>query len=291
MLEALIIGLSLGCIYGLVAVGFSLIYRTTGVLSFAQGAFVMVGGMTAAWLAADAGLPTGLAMLGGVAIAGAAGLVLGGAVVLPLWRRGASEYVVILGTLMFLVISENLVLNLLGSQPRSVGAITPDWTLSIAGERVQGQVVWVLLATLLIAGGLFALLGRTRLGAAMRATATDQTASRLLGISPVRIALIAFALTAVIGGIGGVLISSIQLSAYTAAQAYSVKGFLAAVLGGLGDVRGALAGGLVVGLLEGFIGVYVSTTYLDLILLGVLVAVLLLRPGGLVLGARPVPAR
>jgi branched-chain amino acid transport system permease protein len=291
MLEALIIGLSLGCIYGLVAVGFSLIYRTTGVLSFAQGAFVMVGGMTGAWLAADAGVPTGLAMLGGVAIAGAAGLVLAGAVVLPLWRRGASEYVVILGTLMFLVISENLVLNLLGSQPRSVGAITPDWTLSIAGERVQGQVVWVLLATLLIAGGLFALLGRTRLGAAMRATATDQTASRLLGISPVRIALIAFALTAAIGGIGGVLISSIQLSAYTAAQAYSVKGFLAAVLGGLGDVRGALAGGLAVGLLEGFIGVYVSTTYLDLILLGVLVAVLLLRPGGLVLGARPVPAR
>lgn len=291
MLEALIIGASLGCIYGLVAVGFSLIHRTTGVLSFAQGAFVMLGGMTASWLATSVGLPAPLAMLGGVAIATAAGLLLAGGVVLPLWRRRASEYVVILGTLMFLVISENLALNLLGSQPRSVAAITPDWMLTVAGERVQSQVLWVLLVTVLIAAALFALLGRTRLGAAMRASAADQTASRLLGISVTRVALIAFGLTAAIGGIGGVLISSIQLSAWNAAQAYSVKGFLAAVLGGLGDVRGALAGGLVVGLLEAFIGVYISTTYLDLILLGGLIAVLLLRPGGLIPGARAVLAR
>lgn len=282
MFDAVVIGVSLGCIYGLVAMGFSLVYRTTGVLSFAQGAFVMLGGITASWLATAKGLAEPLAMVGGVAIAGAAGLVLAVGVVLPLWRRNASEYVVVLGTLMFLVISENLVLNLLGSGPRSAPPITPGIHLDISGQRVDSQVLWVIAATAVLAAGLFTMLTRTRIGMAMRACAADQTASRLLGISPLRIALLAFVLAAVIGGIGGVLISTIQFSAYNVAQAYSVKGFLASVLGGLGDVRGALLGGLVVGLLEALIGIFISSTFLDLILLGLLVAVLLVMPRGLV---------
>src|SRR3712207_2120100 len=110
-LDTLTIGVSLGCVYALVALGFSLVYRTTGVLSFAQGAFVMVGGMSGAGLVDEVGLPTGLAIVGGSLIGGLAGLVLVTCVVSPLWRRGATAFIVILGTLVFLVVCENVVLN------------------------------------------------------------------------------------------------------------------------------------------------------------------------------------
>lgn len=291
MFDATTIGLSLGCVYALVAVGFSLIYRTTGVLSFAQGAFVMIGGMAGAWIADDHGAPTLVAMAFGTVIATLAGLLLAAGVVLPLWRRGASEFIVILATLVFLVICENVVLNELGSQPRSIAPLTPSLDFHVAGHRVESQILWVILATAALSGALYLLLSHTRTGAAMRACSVDQRTSRLLGISPTRVALGSFALTAALGAIGGLLVSPIQFSAYNAAQTYNIKGFLAAIIGGLGDVRGAVAGGLFVGLLEAYVGVYISSTHLDLILLGVLLAVLLLRPTGLVPGVKVATAR
>lgn len=291
MLETLVIGVSLGCVYALVAVGFSLIYRTTGVVSFAQGAFVMLGGMLGGWLVSDHGVPTSIAIAAGTGAGVLAGLLLATFVVLPLWRRNASEFVVILGTLVFLVICENVVLNQLGSQPRSVAPLTPDFKITVDDQVIPGQVVWVVLATALITVGLYALLGRTRLGIAMRACANDRRTSRLMGISPTVVALVAFGLTAGIGAFAGALISPIQVSAYNAAHAYNVSGFLSAVLGGLGDVRGAVAGGMVVGLIEAVVGVYVASTYVNLILLGLLLAILLLRPRGLLPGTRAVAVR
>jgi len=291
MLETFTIGISLGCVYGLVALGVSLIYRTTGVLSFAQGAFVMVGGMIGAWMSDDLGVPLVVAILGGTFVGALGGLVLALGIVIPLWKRGATSFMVVLGTLVFLVISENLVLNGLGSEPRAVAPITPGWDINIAGQTIESQVIWVLLATILIGGGLYLLLMRSRFGAAMRACAIDQQTSRLLGVSPTRVAVSVFVLTAAIAALVGLLIAPIQFSAYTAAHAYGIKGFLAAVVGGLGDVRGAVIGGLLVGLSEAFIGVYVSSTYLELILLGILLAVLLLRPRGVLPGMKVVAAR
>lgn len=291
MFETTVIGISLGCVYALVAVGFSLIYRTTGVLSFAQGAFVMIGGLLGGWLVEEHAVSTPLAIVAGTGAGVLAGLILAGAIVLPLWRRGASEFIVILGTLVFLVICENLALNQFGSQPRAIEPLTPGFEISVLGETIQGQVVWVVLATALVSGALYLLISHTRFGTAMRACANDRRTSRLLGISPTMVALGAFGLTAGIGALAGLLISPIQLSAYTAAQAYNVSGFLAAVVGGLGDVRGAVVGGLLVGLTEAYVGVYISSTYVNLILLGLLLAVLLLRPRGLVPGTRAVAVR
>jgi branched-chain amino acid transport system permease protein len=291
VLETTVIGISLGCVYALVAVGFSLIYRTTGVMSFAQGAFVMIGGMVGGWLVEEHGLSTPLAIVAGTGAGVLAGLVLAAAVVLPLWRRGASEFVVVLGTLVFLVICENLALNGLGSQPRAIEPFTPGLELSVAGQTIESQVLWVVLATVVISGALYVVLARTRFGTAMRACANDRHTSRLLGISPTLVALGAFGLTAGIGAFAGLLISPIQLAAYSAAQAYNVSGFLAAVVGGLGDVRGAVAGGLLVGLIEAYVGVYVSGIYVNLILLGLLLAVLLLRPRGLLPGRQAVAVR
>jgi branched-chain amino acid transport system permease protein len=284
--NVLVIGISLGCVYGFVAVGFSLIYRTTGVLNFSQGAFVMLGGMGAGYAADAWKLPLPLAALVGIGAAVLGGLLLAVGVVLPLWKRGATEFITILSTLLFLVAVENIVLNLFGSEPRRVPHFLSRPPLHLGPVSVDTQTLFIVVAAVVISVGLSLVLRNTRSGAQMRAVATDQEVSRLLGINPHRVALIAFLIAALIGGIGGVLIAPLQFAAWNAASLYNIKGFVAAIVGGLADVRTALLGGLVVGIGEALIGVYVSTTYLDLFLLMLLLVLLLVRPTGLF--AKPV---
>lgn len=281
MSTALVIGLSLGCVYGFVAVGFSLIYRTTGVMNFSQGAFVMLGGIGAGYAGQEWGLPLPFAAAVGVVFALIAGLLLVLGVVLPLWRRGASDFITMLGTLLFLLASENVILNLMGSDPRPVPRIEPAFVLQLGGVRVDSQALWIVLTALGISVALGLFIARTPTGVAMRAVATDKSVARLMGVNPERIAITAFLVAALIGGIGGVLVAPLQFAAWNAAQVYNIKGFIAAVIGGVLDVRTAFLGGLVIGVAEALIVTYGSTTYLDVLLLAAMLALLLLRPSGL----------
>lgn len=281
MTDALVIGLGLGCIYGFVAMGFALIYRTTGVMNFAQGAFVMLGGMGAGYAGQEWGLPLPLAALVGISFAVLGGLLLVTGVVLPLWRRGASDFITMLGTLLFLVAAENVVLNLMGSNPRPVPRVQPAFTWDIAGIRIDSQAVWIVLSAVAISVALGLFISRSATGRAMRAVATDQTVARSLGIRPERVAIVVFLVAALIGGIAGVLVAPLQFAAWNAAHVYNIKGFIAAVIGGVLDVRTAFLGGVLVGLLQSLIITYFSSTYLDVILLGVLLVLLLLRPSGI----------
>jgi branched-chain amino acid transport system permease protein len=282
MVDVLTIGVSLGCVYALVAIGFTLIYATTGVVNFAQGAFVMLGGIVAAWAVDSLGWPLYWALPAGVLAAMLGGLVLAVAVIIPLWHRGAAQFITILGTLMFLVLSENAVLNLIGSQPMTLPSITGAFSVTLGGGRIiPSQTFWVIGSAVGLGVLLTLYLSRQRMGMAMRATSFDQTSSRLLGISPDRVAIVAIVLSALIGGIGGILIAPLQFTAYNIASAYSVKGFLAAIVGGLGNVKGAVLGGVLVGLFEATVSVYVSSYYLDLFVMGALVAILLVRPRGI----------
>lgn len=281
MSEALVIGLSLGCIYGFVAMGFALIYRTTGIMNFAQGAFVMLGGMGAGYAGQEWGLPLPLAALVGIGFAVLAGLLLVTGVVLPLWRRGASEFITMLGTLLFLVAAENVVLNLMGSNPRPVPRVEPVFKWEVLGVRIDSQAIVIVLAALIISVALGLFITRTPTGMAMRAVATAQSVARSLGIKPERVAIVVFLVAALIGGIGGVLVAPLQFAAWNAAHVYNIKGFIAAVIGGVLDVRTAFLGGVLVGLLQSLIVTYASSTYLDVILLGVLLVLLLMRPSGI----------
>ncbi|NMR21356.1 branched-chain amino acid ABC transporter permease [Cellulomonas fimi] len=279
--NALIIGLSLGCVYGFVAVGFSLIYRTTGVMNFAQGASVMLGGMGAGYAGQAWGLPLWAAALIGIGFALVGGLLLVLGVVLPLWKRGASDFITMLGTLLFLVAAENVILNTMGSDPRPVPRIDPQFTLQVGGLRIDSQSLWIILVAIVVSVGLGVFIARTSTGVAMRAVATDQKVARLMGVNPAKMAVITFTLAALIGGIGGVLVAPLQFAAWNAAHVYNIKGFIAAVVGGVLDVRTAFLGGIVIGVLEAFIVTYASSTYLDVLLLGVLLVLLLLRPSGI----------
>lgn len=276
MTDSLLIGLSLGCIYGVVAMGFSLAYRTTGVLSFAQGSFVLIGAMLSAVAVTEWGTSLWVAMLIGVAGATVAGLVLTTTIVLPLWKRNADAFVTILATALFLTIMENLALNLFGSQPRSLPPIT-EGSVTLGSRDVELQLLYIFAFTAAMAVFFPLWLRKTRLGSAMRACAVDREAARLVGVSPRRTALAAFGIAAMFTGLAGFLIAPVQFAAYNMGMMFNVRGFIAAMLGGLGNVRGALFGGLLLGLSESVIGIYLSSTYLDAILL-LLAIVIVARP-------------
>lgn len=280
-MDTIAIGIAIGCVYALVAVGYSLIYRTTGIVNFAQGAFVMIGGMVAYWFFGVLHSAYVVAILGGVAAAGVAGLVLWYGVVWPLWRWGRRAFVVILATLVYGDLCQNVVALWLGTNPETLPAWFRGFRLTLGGAGISGQYVVVIGLSLVLIAGLSAFLRWSGLGRALRACAADRRTSQLLGIAPERIGAIAMALTAGVGGLGGVVFTAAQYTAFTDAFAYGVFGFVAAVLGGFGSLTGSIVGGLALGLIEALTGRYVSTTYEEVIAFAVLLVLIAWRPQGL----------
>lgn len=284
MLTTIIIGLAVGCVYALVAMGYSLIYETTRIVNFAQGAFIMIGGMSTYWLSSIVKLPYPLAVMGGVTITALAGLLLWVALVLPLWRRQTAAFVVILATLVAADLAQNVVEKLLGTNPETL----PAWIsgrVQFAGAQIENQYLVVIGATLVLVALVSLFLQRTAMGRCMRACAADRGTSQLLGIAPERIGALAMVVTAAIGGLAGITFAPAQYTAYSDGITYGVFGFVAAVIGGFGSLKGALAGGVAVGVIESLTGRYISTTYEEVIALAILLLLLATRPQGIMGGA------
>lgn len=282
MIGTLIIGLTVGAVYGLVALGFSLIYRSTGLLSFAQGSFVMLGAIIAAELHDDHGWPVAAAVCVAVIVAGAAGVLLAGVVLVPIWKRGRGRLGVdsILATVLFLVIVQNLTLYWFGPNPRTLPPAIDGGTRWF-GTFVSYQSLLVLCVTLVLAVAFDRFLSKSRVGRALRACAEDRNVSELLGIRITAMALLVVTVGAVLAAVGGVLLVPLQFVSYSSGAAFNLRGFVAAMLGGLSNTRAAMLGGLVLGVAEAFIARYVSSTYLDVLVLLLLIVVVLVRPGGL----------
>jgi len=284
MLITLVSGIAVGCVYALVALGYSLIFRTTGIVNFAQGAFVMIGGMSTWWLLDSVGLPLWVSILGGVLVTAAAGGLLWVGVVLPLWKRGSAPFVVILATLVFAGLAEDVIEKALGTNPETL----PSWVsgrLVVGSVSIDSQYLVVIGITLLMLALVIVALRSTVLGRAMRAVAADRRVASLLGISAERVGALAMVATAAVGGLAGILFAPVQYTAYSVGLDYGIFGFVAAVIGGFGSLPGALVGGIVVGVIESLVGRYVSATYEEVIALGLLLILLVVRPRGLVGGA------
>jgi branched-chain amino acid transport system permease protein len=282
MVLIIAIGIATGCVYALVAVGYSLIYRTTAVVNFAQGSYVMVGGFITYWFFSVAGLPYPLAILLGVLAATGTGLVLWTLVVLPLWRRRSPAYVVLLETIIFGAIISTAALIVLGPMPQTLPAWIPGFAIDFQGNHIDGQYIVVAVSTLVIMAGFSAVLRFTTFGRAMRACAASRDTSELLGISPERIGAVSFGMTAMLGGFGGAMITPAQFTSADAGLAYGVFGFVAAVLGGFGSLPGALLGGLLLGVVNAVVGRYISSSYQTVISFGILLALLAMRPQGII---------
>lgn len=277
-LQFLVSGLTVGAVYALVALGFTLVYNASDVINFAQGEFVMVGGMVTVFAAA-AGVPLPLAALIAVAAAVVLGLLLYWLAIAP--ARGASAVTLIIITIGASILLRGAAQILFDKQFHKLPSFSGDAPIDILGAAVQPQSFWVLGGTAAIVILLYQFIERTVLGKAVRATAANPLAARLVGINTATVMALAFGGSAAIGAVAGILVTPITLTSYDVGTLLALKGFAAAMLGGMGNPVGAVTGGLLLGLLEAFGAGYISSTYKDALAFIVILIVLVAMPQGL----------
>ena len=275
-------GLTAGAIYALVALGFSIIYNASGAINFAQGEFVMIGGMSAAMIVA-AGTPLALAVPLAVATAVVVGLVLEKLAIEP--ARHADTVTLIIITIGASLLLRGLAQLVWGKRIHALPAFSGDQPIAVLGATILPQGLWVLGGAGVAVAVLSWFFGRTLNGKAMLATSCQPLAARLCGIDTRVVLFASFGLAALLGALAGVLVAPITFTSYDAGIMLGLKGFAAAMLGGLGSFPGAVAGGLALGLVESLGAGFVSSAYKDAIAFVVILAVLFFLPGGL-LGAR-----
>ncbi len=267
-----------GAIFALVAAGFVLIYQVTGIINFAQGEFVMIGGMTAAALAAG-----GMPVLGAAAIAVVVAAVVGALSYLLAIRpaRGASSVTLIFITLGLDVALRGLALFVWGTNPYSLPAFSGGNAIMLFGGALPPQALWVLGTDVLVFGALYLFFSRTTLGTAVRAAVANPPIASTFGIPLRTFAFLSFVVAAAIGGLGGVVIAPIPGVGYDSGLTYGLAGFVAAVLGGLDSLPGALLGGFMLGIVEHIAAGLISPGWDQGVGFIVLLLVLVVRPQGL----------
>jgi branched-chain amino acid transport system permease protein len=279
LLQYLLAGIATGGVYAVVAIGFSIIYNATGIINFAQGEFLMLGGMMAISLARV--LPLPVAILVAVLATGLAGVVL--QLVFLSWLKSPTVLRMIIITIGLSILVREAGLHIWDEKVHALPFFTGDETSSIAllGARVSPQVLWVLGLSALMVVSLGLFFRSTLLGRAMRACASNQTAARLCGIRASTVVTLSFFLAAAMGALAGCAISPLTQTRYDMGSSLAVKGFTCAVLGGLGSIPAAVAAGLVVGVLEAASVSLLPLAYKDVVAMGILIAILFIRPQGL----------
>jgi branched-chain amino acid transport system permease protein len=278
LLQFVFSGLTVGAIYALVALGFTLIYKSSDIINFAQGEFVMLGGMTTVFVA-HAGVPLPLAALFAIVATTAIGLALHRFAIEP--ARGATSVALIMitiGASIFLRGTAQIVFDrrfhslppLFGADPIQFGgaAILPQSLVVLGSAAVIVIVLWLFIE-------------RTIFGKAVIATSANRLAARLIGVDTRRIVAFSFAVSAAIGAIAGVLITPIALTSYDVGTLLALKGFAAAMLGGIGSALGAVVGGILIGMFEALAAGYLSSNYKDAVAFLIILVVLVVIPQGL----------
>lgn len=284
--QILVNGLSVGCIYGLIGIGFCVIYNASGIVNFAQGAFVMLGGMITYVLLTTFHLPIVVAgALATVAVA-AIGIVIERLVVRPLWDRNATMFVMILATLAVQIVIERATLILVGDQPKSIPVFTDLPPLRIAGLSIGYQILWIVGTSLVLIALLAAFFQKTLVGRAMRACAINREAAALQGIPVSRMLALSFALSAALGAIAGILLTPTQFTAFNVGTPFAISGFIAAIVGGFGRPFGAFLGGIALGLAQALAVFGLGSGLKNVAALSVLLVFLFFRPSGILGSAK-----
>ena len=271
-------GLTVGAVYALVALGFTIIYNASDVVNFAQGEFVMIGGMATVFISA-AGVPLPIAVLLAIVAAVCVGLILHRLAIEP--ARGASAVTLIIITIGASIFLRGVAQIVFDKQFHTLEPFSGDTPIEIGGASILPQSFWVMGGAIVIFLILWVFFAKTLIGKAVLATSANRLAARLVGIDTGRIMALSFGLSAAIGAIAGVLITPITLTSYDVGTLLALKGFAAAMLGGIGHPLGAVVGGLVVGMLEAFGAGYISSEYKDAIAFVVILLTLFVLPAGL----------
>ncbi|WP_298398520.1 branched-chain amino acid ABC transporter permease [Azonexus hydrophilus] len=277
-LQFLFSGITVGATYALAALGFTLIYNASHVINFAQGEFIMLGGMLAV-LFAQMGLPLPAVLLLAVLVPAVVGVLVEKLAIEPV--KGAETVTLIIITIGASLVIRGLIQVWLGKNTFSLPAFSGDEPIHVLGATLLPQSLWVLGITALVVVALWYFFNRTLQGKAMLATSVNRLAAELVGINTSWVLFMSFAMSAALGALGGILITPITMTSYDVGIMLGLKGFVAAVVGGLGNGLGAVVGGLLVGILEAMGAGYISSAYKDAIPFVLILLILFFMPRGL----------
>jgi len=281
--QYLISGLTSGAVYALIALGFGIIYNTTTIINFAQGEMVMLGALSAISIyQAVPSLP--LAFVGGIAAVALVGVLLERLALRPV--RDPSPITLIIITVGAAVLIKGVAMLVWGKEAYTLPPFSGDTPFHLGTATILPQNLWVLGLTLVLVAALEAFFRLTLVGKAMRACAYNPRAARLVGIAAGRMVQLSFGLSAALGAGAGILIAPLTLGVYDMGTMLGLKGFSAAIIGGLGSLLGGVLGGLILGVAEALASGLISSGYRDAVAFLLLLIVLFLRPQGVVGGRK-----
>lgn len=279
LFQYLITGITVGSIYAMVAVGFNIIYNVTEIINFAQGEFVMLGGLIMVFFHVVLRLPLIMAFPATVILVTLMGILIDRLAISPI--RQPSVLTLIIATIAASILIKGAAMFIWGKDPYDLPAFSGRNPISLFGAVIQPQYLWVIGFLVVIVIVLSIFFDRTIIGKAMSACADNPNAASLVGINVKQMILLSFALSAAIGAVAGITVTPISLMEYDRGAMLAVKGFGAAILGGLGSFPGAILGGLIMGTIESLGAGLISSGYKDAFALVVLLIVLFFRPSGI----------
>ena len=277
--QFLVSGLTIGAVYALVALGFTLVYNASDVVNFAQGEFVMLPAFLMLAIM-HAGAPFWLAILAGIALSMLL-LGLGFKLLLvdPMLRHGVLPLAI--ATMALAIGIKESVKQFWSAEASPFPSIVPLGDVSIFGRAVSLQSIGVLALGIVAVIALTALLNRTSIGHQMQAAAQNPTVARIIGVPVERMILLTFLINAFLVALASLLVTPIYLAKFSSGEVLGQAAFIAAIVGGFNQVRGAIAGGLLIGVVDNLAAAYVSTQYRAAVPLVLLIAIILFRPQGM----------
>lgn len=283
ILSYLINGISLGSVYAIIALGYTMVYGIAKMLNFAHGDVIMVGGYAALTLMLNMGTHPMAAVLAAIVVCTVLGVAIERIAYRPL-RNAASPLAVLITAIGVSYLLQNVVLLIFGSSPKSFQSVVglPDLKLAGGSLVITAETIVTIISCIVIMVGLTAFINRTKPGQAMLAVSEDKGAAQLMGINVNSTIALTFAIGSGLAAIAGVLLCSSypSLSPYTGSMP-GIKAFVAAVFGGIGSIHGAMIGGILLGVIEILGKAYISSQLADAIVFAVLIVVLLVKPTGL----------
>lgn len=281
-LSYLINGISLGSVYAIIALGYTMVYGIARMLNFAHGDIIMVGGFTVFTIVTTMGGSPVVGILASVVVCTVLGVTIERVAYRPL--RDASPLAVLITAIGVSYLLQNVALLIFGSNARQFTSVITVPALKLAGGKlsISSVTIVTILSCIVIMAALMAFINKTKMGQAMLAVSEDRGAATLMGINVNRTISVTFAIGSALAAVAGVLLCSAypSLSPYTGSMP-GIKAFVAAVFGGIGSIPGAFIGGILLGIIENFAKAYISSQLSDAIVFSVLIIVLLVRPTGI----------
>ena len=272
-------GMTNGSIYALIAIGFSIIHNATGIVNFAQGEFVMLGGMMMITFYTLTGLPMPVAFLLSVFSVAVVGMLVERGPIRN--SRSSSIAVLVLITVGASIFIKGASMHIWGKSPMTLPAFSGESPIMFLQAAITPQSLWIMGITIVAVSLLHLFFNYTLVGRAMRASAANSQAARLAGINSGRMVMFSFMLSGALGAMAGIMITPITTTSYDVGVMLGLKGFSAAILGGYGSMPGAILGGILLGISESMSAGLISSEYKDAIAFLILILVLIFRPAGI----------